>query len=1690
MESLTKSQQDSIKKLSTDALRLKLLRSGYEEEVVCGMARDELLTRWAETVVAGQDRPEPMVAPEVRRVGGYDIEFEREKLAFEKLRYEEEKQERTRENDRKEQELALRKLELEQQLEFRTKELEQQAEFKTKELLQEAERARLEAEKIKLETDLRGKELKQKEVKLKAEMELKERETQRQVARDEAERERNNSLAVKIKTFGDALKNSITIQSSDPFETIAFFRNAEHLFDSLKVPNELRGTLIRPYLNSRSKELVGRMDPVKSTKYDEIKGLILKEYKMSPAMYRDSFNNLTKREGETFAMFISRLKAVLTYYIESRGVTTLIQLIDLLVSDRVKSCLSESCLRHVLSVESATDLGWVDSTKLGATIDCYLANHVGDRPRAASLGQPGQRFDGAGGKGSMVTPFRPFPHKVQSGSTGQVPMGFADKKPKGCFICGSLSHLKASCDKYRNRGRPEVQNSVRRVNTCTTDRGWGVEQSNPTLGSIETAQVKSQQPELIGETKGVVFGPDPMAAVDVVATQEDVVSAVNQVVITETVDNPISCAIDVNKPYDFARLNYVDVRVAGEPGNCFQVFSALDDGGAEVAVAKPSTIEHLSYVECVGSTALRGIIGAPVNAKLVRLYISLDHKCNVGIDCDLCKQWTPVLCAVCEEANDALVLTASNVDQLRSYSHRCNAVVQQYLNEIEDESDGPNTGSDAHGRMVDSNIDDDKLNDGVIDLNDANNVTDDHVDPEAKVILSSGDGKVRASVDELISEQQSDDTLRSARSLALRGKGGFFYKDGLLMHQEKLLGQEITQLCLPLCRRNHVLELGHELGGHLGPKRTGQRIRLSFYWCTVTQDTKRHCQSCEVCQKKARITFRDRVPIQPIPRAEVAFSHWFMDCLGPITSDKCEFNYCLVLVDSATRYPAAFPLRSLTAKSICDCLMSLFMYFGVASVISSDNATNFTSRLNREFMNRLGCSPRFSSCYHPQATGLVERMVGTVKSSLAKMAADHPKSWHKYLGFVMWALREIPNETTGVAPWLLAFGQLPRGPLAVLKETWCGEREFPLDLGKTPFEYLKDLHKKLEIAKSYAEAHTKREQTRYANRYNLRSRDKHFNVGDKVLILQPDSTTSRLHSKWKGPATVVEVKSPYSYIVELDDRRYRLHANQLRQFHVKTVQINFDTRALTQPYIMEKEAFTVATCAIIYDQDQDFGDIETVDKDDLKMTDVKDDVFSLPSKRIDPVKLEHLSRDQQRDLLGVLDKFPDVFSDSPGFCDVVMHSIPVSGEFKPKRLHAYRVPERLKPEVDKQINDLLKRGFIKPSKSPMASPLVCVLKGKDGKDGVRLAIDYRYLNKYTIADAFPMPDMADVVQRIGMAKYISTFDACSGYWQTAIQPSDQWLSAFVCDAGLYEWTRTPFGMKSSGNTFVRAVQYILQPIKSFTDAYIDDMAVYSTEWCLHLNHLRQFLQRVRVSGLTLKLQKCHFALPEVKFCGELVGSGIRRADPGKVTAVNELKVPVTKTHVRQVLGFFGYFRDHIPNYASIARPLTDLTGKRINNKVPWGSVEQKAFDDLKAALCDATISRLHIIDLSQPFHLYVDASDHTVAGVLTQWGVGGTILPVAFASQKLNDTQKRWATVEKEAYAALTMLRKFRSWIWGTRITIHSDHNPLTYLTESAPKSAKLMRWALALQEFDVDFSYYAGKMNVAADTLTRMGPD
>ena len=244
---------------------------------------------------------------------------------------------------------------------------------------------------------------------------------------------------------------------------------------------------------------------------------------------------------------------------------------------------------------------------------------------------------------------------------------------------------------------------------------------------------------------------------------------------------------------------------------------------------------------------------------------------------------------------------------------------------------------------------------------------------------------------------------------------------------------------------------------------------------------------------------------------------------------------------------------------------------------------------------------------------------------------------------------------------------------------------------------------------------------------------------------------------------------------------------------------------------------------------------------------------------------------------------------------------------------------------------------------------------------------------------------------------------------------------------------------------------------------------------------------IKASGLTLGLTKSEFAKREVKFVGHLIGSGLRRVDPEKVAAINELREPETKRQLRQIIGIFSFFREYIENFSFIAKPLTDLTSKRVSDQIPFGQRERDAFNKLKELLCKAANEPLAIIDPNRQLALFVDASDTAVAAALTLCDDQGRNRPVTFASSKLTATQQRWSTIEREAYASLWALQKYKYWIFGTRIILYSDHNPISFLVDSIPKSSKLMRWSLALQEFDVEFRFRKGEFNEAADCLSRM---
>ena len=877
----------------------------------------------------------------------------------------------------------------------------------------------------------------------------------------------------------------------------------------------------------------------------------------------------------------------------------------------------------------------------------------------------------------------------------------------------------------------------------------------------------------------------------------------------------------------------------------------------------------------------------------------------------------------------------------------------------------------------------------------------------------------------------------------------------------------MKQLCLPKERIDKVLNLAHDaaFAGHMALKTTKDRIKLNFWFPNMEDTVKEYCASCDVCQRHAPPRVAQRTPITPIPRNdEVRFGCLVADCIGPIvtnvdpTSPKPEYNYALVAVDQFSRWPMAYPLKALTAKATCDAYMQIFTTFGFPKKIRSDNGSNFNSKLTQEFLHRMGCSPCFGPVARPESQGLVERCNATLKTMIYKLAEENPRGWHKLLPYVLWSLRERPSATTHVSPYTLVYGTLPKGPLSVLSEEWAGKRESPLNLGASASTYLDHLRENLEMSKLYAEYYSDIEQQRYATHYNLRSMDRRYEVGDKVIIQSPETRGAKKDGHWTGPAVIAQVKSPYTYIVEIGGKSRLLHANRIRKYNERIQQA------------------LVNNCSILFEKDEDFGHVEAVGSFDTSQT--------RPSAQIDPNAIAHLTVPERKQLCDLLDRFPEIFSDKPGFCPLLEHTITVSTDFRPKSLRAYKVPELLKPEVEKQIRELLALGIIVPSHSEMSSPVVCIVK-KGGQGGLRLAIDYRYVNKFSAGDAYPTPDIQEVLQKVGRSNFISCFDARQGYYQIGLHKDSRWLSAFVCDAGLFEFVRLPFGLKSASNSFIRCMSKILHPIRDFTETFVDDMAVHSMSWPDHMKHLEKYLKTIQQSGLTLNIKKSSFARRQTTFVGHLIGSGSIEPDPLKIAGLGKIPQPQSKKDIRRLIVFFSYFRNFIPNLAETARILTDLTQKSVPAKIPWRVEHQNALDKLTHDLNNAVC--LQTIDYSREFGLSTDASDKAVGCCLFQTQDDGTERPICFASSKLDSTQARWSTVEREAFAVIYALKKFRNWIFMSRTTLYSDHNPLTFLTASTPTSAKLARWALALQDFDIVFKYRPGSLNIPADLLSRL---
>ncbi|XP_065921959.1 uncharacterized protein [Magallana gigas] len=662
----------------------------------------------------------------------------------------------------------------------------------------------------------------------------------------------------------------------------------------------------------------------------------------------------------------------------------------------------------------------------------------------------------------------------------------------------------------------------------------------------------------------------------------------------------------------------------------------------------------------------------------------------------------------------------------------------------------------------------------------------------------------------LIEHQKTDDSLKSVLEMAQNGphegKSYFILKNDLLYRVfDSDSGEKVFQIVAPKKLRSSIMSLAHDtpLAGHLGNKKTRERIMRNFFW------------------------------------------------------------------------PEAFPMKNQDAESVANALIEMLSSVGFPKEILSDQGTNFMSSLISELCKMLKVRKLSTTPYHPQANGLVERFNGTLKQMLKAYAVVEPLKWDVHLPYVRFAYREVPNETTGFTPFELLYARHVRGPLDILKERW----EEPTEEQTSVLSYLMETRERMETVRKMVtdmESLAKKNQKRY---YDKNVRNRNFEVGQKVLVLLPTST-SNLLAQWKGPYEVTQKVSPVDFKVRLSKSKETVyHVNMLKEWFEREPEENSKSEIMG----------CLNVISILANDDVQIADDVVSDRvPTLQQTESATDVQYSTNQ----------TAEQMDQIQRLVEAFGDIFTDVPKRTHLMKHSLKTSTEV-PIQMKPYPIPYALQNKVKRELQQMMDLGIIEETNSPYSAPVV-LIKKKDNS-----------------------------------LKFISKLDLTKGYWQVPFDDDAKRKSAFVTPFGHFSFTVMPFGMVNAPATFVRLVSKVLTGLDDFTEAFIDDIGIYSNTWEDHLEHLRTVFEALRKANLAARPAKCEFGFNELCFLGHTIGSGKIKPMMSKVEAIQNFPIPTTKKKVKSFLGMIGFYRKFIPNFATVALPLTDLTRRRTPNKIKW-----------------------------------------------------------------------------------------------------------------------------------------------------------
>ena len=363
------------------------------------------------------------------------------------------------------------------------------------------------------------------------------------------------------------------------------------------------------------------------------------------------------------------------------------------------------------------------------------------------------------------------------------------------------------------------------------------------------------------------------------------------------------------------------------------------------------------------------------------------------------------------------------------------------------------------------------------------------------------------------------------------------------------------------------------------------------------------------------------------------------------------------------------------------------------------------------------------------------------------------------------------------------------------------------------------------------------------------------------------------------------------------------------------------------------------------------------------------------------------------------------------------HAIDLREEFVPKKRKIYPLSKVEREEVQEFVKDQLRKGYIRPSKSPQISLVFFVLK-KDGKK--RMVQDYRYLNSWTIKNNYPLPLISDLIDSIEKKKVFTKMDLMWEYNNIRIKEGDEWKAAFSTPEGLFEPMVMFFGLTNSPATFQAMMNDLLRDlvVEEKVAVFIDNIMVATEIKEEHDEIVEKVLRRLEENDLFVKPEKCVWKVREVGFLGVIIGKDGVRMEKEKVQGVIEWPIPRNIKDIQKFLGLANYYQWFVKDFAMIAKPLHKTTRK--GKKWKWGEKQQKAFEELKRRFTMEPV--LVTPDLDKEMRVEANASDFAMGGVLLMKCEDERWRPVAYISKSLNEAKRNYEIHNKEMLAIIRCL--------------------------------------------------------------------